>query len=176
MAVPMQAHAQLRLATAADHDAVDAAFGAFDLTRREGYVTFLRAHARALPAVEQALRAGPLPITLRPREPLLAADLAALGGAMPAPLPLRTPADAAEAFGMAYVVEGSRLGGSMIARTLPPAFPNAYLSARHENGEWRRLLGRIEDASGGDPRWIAAATEAARRTFALYAAAAAAPD
>jgi heme oxygenase len=176
MAVAMQAHAQLRLATAADHDAVDAAFGAFDLTRREDYVAFLRAHGRAVPAVEQALRDGPLPLTLRGREPLLAADLAALGSAMPVPLPLRAPADAAEAFGMAYVIEGSRLGGSMIARALPPTFPNAYLSARHENGEWRRLLGRIEEASGGDPAWIAAATAAARRTFALYAAAAAAAD
>ncbi len=83
----MSALAQLRAATRSDHEAVDAAFGRFDLTDPADYGCFLAAHARALPAVEAALAnvAGLPP--LRPRAPLLHADLAALSLPVPGPLP-----------------------------------------------------------------------------------------
>ena len=50
----MKPHVQLRAATAADHETVDNAFSTFDLSTADGYVRFLRAHARALPAIEDA--------------------------------------------------------------------------------------------------------------------------
>lgn len=169
----MEAVQQLRAATAADHDSVDAAFGGFDLADRADYGRFLTAHGRALPAVEAALRgAAGLP-ELRPRAPLIARDLAALGLAMPTPLPFSLAPSLATQFGAAYVIEGSRLGGGVLVRQVDPALPRAYLSATHLAGEWRAFLAGLERAAEG-PHWIAAAIMAASATFALYRAAASA--
>jgi len=168
----MSAHAQLRALTAKDHEWVDGAFGRFDLSDRSGYIAFLTAHARALPAVESAL-AGKVDPPLRPRADLLRRDLAELGVTMPEPLPFALPDDAASAFGAAYVIEGSRLGGGMLARTVPDGLPLAYLSATHLPGEWR-AFGQALDAAAqtGGPEWIDRCATTARRVFALYATAA----
>ncbi|WP_404712914.1 biliverdin-producing heme oxygenase [Sphingomonas sp. MMS24-J13] len=167
----MSALARLRAATKADHEAVDAAFGRFQLTDAAAYGAFLTAHARALPAVEAALAdiAGLPP--LRPRTPLIHADLAALGIPLPEPLPLPAPADHATAFGMAYVIDGSRLGGGMLARQVPADLPRAYLSATHLAGEWR-AFGQALDAAAEDAAWTARAITGAKRVFDLYAQAA----
>lgn len=159
----------LRAATAPDHDHVDAAFAGYDLAKRGDYVRFLMAHARALPAAEDALVIRTLP-TWRRRTPMLAADLTALGEAMPEPLPFTLPPGDAAALGALYVVEGSRLGGIMLARRVGDPLPSAYLGARHEQGEWRTLLAAIDDLVGEDG--IAEAVAGAHATFALYAAAA----
>jgi heme oxygenase len=169
----MSARAALRAATAAKHDAVDAAFRRFDLTDRASYGQFLTAHARALPAVEQALRSVPGLPAFEPRSRLLRDDLAALGLAMPAPPPLAPPESGAAAFGALYVIEGSRLGGAMLARQVPDGLPHAYLSATHAPGAWRdfgELLDRAAHAFG--PGWIDRAIVAAEATFDLYAEAA----
>ncbi|GAA0671222.1 heme oxygenase [Sphingomonas insulae] len=164
----------LRAATASDHDAVDAAFGSFALDDAAGYRRFLVAHGRALPTVEAMLdRAGDddLP-AWRPRSALLARDLAALGLAMPVPLALALT-DGPALWGALYVIEGSRLGGQLLARSVPAALPSAYLSARHLPGEWRALLAAIEArAAASDDAWRDAAVAGARATFALYARAA----
>jgi heme oxygenase len=172
-AVSMSARAALRSATAAKHDAVDAAFGRFDLTDPASYRRFLTAHARALPAVESALAACDSLPAFAPRTDLLRADLVALGIAMPDPLPLAPPESDAAAFGALYVIEGSRLGGAMLAKRVPKALPHAYLSATHQPGAWRAfgdVLDRAEKAGG--PGWIDRAIAAAEATFDLYAAAA----
>lgn len=166
---------QLRAATAGDHDAVDAAFGGFALDDADGYRRFLLAHARALPAVEMALTGAAddeLP-AFRPRTSALAGDLAALGEAVPAPLPFAATGDAAR-WGALYVIEGSRLGGQLLARSLPAGMPAAYLSARHLPGEWRTLLAALDArAAAADAVWRETAMAGARDTFALYARAAA---
>jgi heme oxygenase len=168
----MSALAALRAATRSSHDAVDAAFGRFDLAHRDDYARFLTAHARALPAVEAALStASGLP-PLRPRAGLLEADLTALGLPTPEPLSLDMPVDHATAFGMAYVIEGSRLGGAVLARQVPPELPRAYLSATHLSGEWR-AFGQAIDNAATDEAWTARAIAGARRVFDLYARAAA---
>lgn len=167
----MSAIQQLRAATAADHEAVDAAFARHDLTERDGYVAFLIAHARALPAVETALAGAAGPPTLRPRAALLASDLAGVGEAMPPPLDLTPPATPAEAWGMAYVVEGSRLGGAMLARGVPSDLPHAYLADAHLQGEWRGFTKAFDQALT-EPEEIAVALGSARRVFALYGSAA----
>ncbi|WP_235532886.1 hypothetical protein [Sphingomonas sp. Leaf412] len=147
---------------------MDAAFGGYDLSDEAGYRAFLIAHARALPAAERRMRTLPFARDLPARTPLLAADLAALGEAMPAPLPF-PDADEGAAWGTLYVVEGSRLGGAMLARAVPAGWPAAYLGAVHAPGQWRAIRAAI-DAADGDPDAMVAGALA---TFDLYARAAA---
>lgn len=169
----MSAAAQLRTATQPLHDRVDAAFGGFGLDDPDGYRLFLHAHALALPAVEAALAScGGLP-AWRERSTLLTADLADLGEAMPSPLPFGLTDDAA-AWGALYVSEGSRLGGAMLARSVPAGLPNRYLAAVHHPGEWRALRHAIDAAgANGGPTWLVAAEAGAAATFDLYRRAAA---
>lgn len=98
-----------------------------------------------------------------------------MGVVTPAPARLGwTHGDAAH-WGAAYVVEGSRLGGQVLARRVAPSLPCAYLSAAQPSGAWRVFLGAMDTAAvagGGD--WHQAALLSARRTFGLFAAAAAA--
>lgn len=168
MSAPRSAVAELRRATAASHDAVDAAFGAHDLSDRAAYRAFLLAHARALPAAEAAMAALDFAHTLSPRTPLLAADLAALGEPMPAPLPFAVEDDAAR-WGVLYVVEGSRLGGAMLAKQVPAGLPKAYLAAVHPSGQWRTIRTAIDAAAEGqDADWHVRMIDGALRTFGLY--------
>ncbi|WP_448663530.1 biliverdin-producing heme oxygenase [Sphingomonas sp. CJ20] len=140
----------LREATAAAHDRVDAAFGAFDLGDRAGYAAFLRAHADAIGPIEAALDAGDAARLFpdwpeRRRAGLLAEDLAMLGHrATPAPAPLPPLSDPAAIAGTLYVLEGSRLGGRFLARQLPADFPRAYLNADQRAEKWTQLLEHIE--------------------------------
>jgi len=159
--------ALLRASSAPDHDRVDALFGGYRLGEAESYARFLEAHARALPAAEAALAAAPDLPAWRTRAGLLAADLAALGRSVPAPLPFA--AEGAAAWGLLYVTEGSRLGGAMLARSVPPHLPSAYLSARHERGEWKRTLDALEArAAAADDAWRDEALAGARASFRLY--------
>jgi heme oxygenase len=165
--------ARLRARTAPAHDVVDAAFGAHDLTDRASYAAFLCAHARALPAAEAVLATHADLPAWRRRTDLLAADLGDLGEAFPAPLPFALPGRPGAAWGALYVIEGSRLGGLLLARGVADALPDRYLGAKHLPGEWRTLLAAI-DAAGlreGEP-WIDGAIAGAEACFALYAKAA----
>jgi heme oxygenase len=158
---------RLRAATASDHDAVDAGFGRYDLTDPNDYRAFLIAHAKALPAVEAWLAAIPGLAAFRSRGDALAADLAALDEAMPAPMAFDIPPTAAAGWGAMYVVEGSRLGGIMLSRSVPAGMPSAYLAAKHLSGEWRALLAAI-DAQPANEAWIEQAIAGAKAAFALY--------
>ena len=159
--------AALRAATAADHDRVDALFGGYDLADRESYARFLVAHARAVPAVETALAAfGRLPGGVA-RAPLLTEDLADLDVAPPSALAFALPDDAAAGWGALYVLEGSRLGGAMLARQVGAGLPGRYLGAGHGPGGWRAVLAGLEAAAEGSA-WLERAVAAARATFALY--------
>lgn len=169
---PVPCHLHLRLATRADHDAVDAAFGAFGFDTADAYRRFLTAHARILPIAERLIDPAALVPGWQPRTDRLAADLTALSAAMPAPIDLSPPADIAERWGALYVIEGSRLGGVMLARSVPEGLPTAYLSAAHPSGGWKRLLATLDAADDG-PAWRAAATRGAHAMFGAYARAAA---
>lgn len=165
----VSARAALRSATRAKHDRVDAAFGRFDLTDRFSYGRFLTAHARALPAVEAAIAACEAIPAFARRTELLARDLAEIGLSMPAPLALAPPESEAAAFGALYVIEGSRLGGAILARQVSDDLPRAYLSAIHPPGAWR-AFGEMLDRAGktGGPSWLDQAIAAAEATFDLY--------
>ncbi len=166
--------ARLRAATAASHDMVDAAFGHHDLTKAEDYSRFLIAHALALPAAERQFATMDGLPPWRSRTPLLLADLNDLGHIIPTPLAFSLPDMASAAWGALYVTEGSRLGGIMLARSVDAGLPTRYLGARHESGEWRRLLAAI-DAEGErqGQAWTDGAITGAEACFALYRHAAA---
>ncbi len=168
----MSAITLLRSATATAHERVDDAFGGYDLDHREGYRRFLLAHADALPGAE-AMAAAVWP-ALRRRTPLLAADLAALG--TPVDVAVTSTADTGpEAWGALYVVEGSRLGGGLLARRVGHGLPHAYLSAVHEPGEWRAIREAIDSAAADQgAAWGAAMIAGALAVFARYEKAASA--
>jgi heme oxygenase len=172
----LEVRAALRSGTAADHDRLDALFGGFRLDDDADYRAFLIAHAMALPAVEAALDDAGFAAELpdwpqRKRGEALAADLAALGDAMPAPLPVPTLDTSAARWGAAYVIEGSRLGGALLARSVADALPHAYLGTPQRPGAWRTFLDQL-DASVIGAQEIATATVAARMTFGLFETAA----
>jgi heme oxygenase len=171
--------AALRARTAAQHAALDEAFhGA--LTRPR-YVGFLRGSLAVLAELEPAL-ARWLPATVTPsRVERLRSDLHALG-ADPAvhPIPVAVPTGFAASLGAAYVIEGSTLGGMVLAGRfaaelgLAPDEATSYLrlrgrqTARH----WRGFLDELTraDATLDGPARRAACTAAAA-TFDAYAAA-----
>lgn len=168
-----QARFLLREATAGDHARVDAAFARYDLADRASYGRFLRAHARVLPALETAIAQAPVWSAWRPRAGLLVADLAELG--LPAPDLFPSPRmGTAARWGALYVLEGSRLGGAVLANSVSAALPRRYLSARHEAGAWPGFQAALDAAMAeGDARWLDDAIAAARTVFSLFERAAA---
>lgn len=172
---PGRARDALRAATRDAHEAVDATFGGFDLTEKGGYARFLRAHARVVPALEawlddhqpdalagwQAVRRGPA----------LIADLAALGESAPDPVPLNLPADIASVCGATYVLEGSRLGGAFLSRSVPDGLPKGYLGAPPQSALWRDFAAQL-DALLPDEAATDRAGETALAIFALFRSAA----
>lgn len=117
---PATLHARLRAATRDAHDIVDAHYSRYDLASPQGYRDFLTAHAAIMPRCEAVLDASGATTLLpdweaRRRTPALLADLAALDcTAPPHDFALKTLA-APETWGMLYVLEGSRLGGAVLA-------------------------------------------------------------
>lgn len=160
--------AWLRTATRPDHARVDAAFGHHDLATRTGYTAFLTAHARVLPAIEARLRPAELIPGWQGRAGALAEDLATLGTALPAPSPIAIPSGEAARWGALYVLEGSRLGGAVLTKSVPAAFPRAFLAATHAPGQWRALLARLDSLTLDRDATLAGA----RATFAAFVTAA----
>ncbi|MFC0283281.1 biliverdin-producing heme oxygenase [Camelimonas abortus] len=166
----------LRAATAADHARVDAGAARHDLSTRDGYRAFLLWQARVLPGFEalfDAAAGAPPDWPERRRAPALRADLAALGAAMPAPAPVPALEGPAARLGALYVLEGSRLGGLMLARTVRSAWPDAPLSFL-EHGATARLWPRFTawlDAHALSPAEQQAMTRGARAAFAAFLAA-----
>jgi heme oxygenase len=147
---------------------VDEAFGAFDLGCPRAYGLALSAHARCAPAVEAGLKGARVWSAWAERTPLLAADMAELGRAAPPPLELGAPLCAAGAWGAQYVMEGSKLGGKLLARRVAPGLPRRYLAAEGEPG-WPRFQAELQAAADhAGPGFIEAAVRAARRVFLMF--------
>ena len=145
---------------------MDAAFAGHDLADRDSYGAFLIAHARALLPLESALDGAALWPEWQPRGDLLRADLATLGLDVPPAMAVE-PGSVAARWGLLYVLEGSRLGGAMLARLVGAGLPVAYLAAAHRDGSWGRFGDAIESAAG-DADWRAAALDGAVRGFTLF--------
>jgi heme oxygenase (biliverdin-IX-beta and delta-forming) len=171
------ARTELREATRTDHDRVDAIFSRFDLTNLGAYGAFLSAQAAAFLPVEAALdAAGAIRLVAdwpeRRRGHLLEADLRALGRPVPERGHTECRLDgSADLLGALYVLEGSRLGGSLLKRQVPPAWPRRFLDAPQAAGAWRSLLILLDKWLDG-PEERRAAAAAARGVFGLFEAAA----
>jgi heme oxygenase (biliverdin-IX-beta and delta-forming) len=168
----LEVRAALRSGTAADHERLDALFGRFRLDQDGDYRAFLTAHAMALTSIEAALDAAGFAAELedwpqRKRADAIAADLAALGEPLPLPLPAPPVETPAARWGAAYVVEGSRLGGALLSRSVPETFPRAYLGTPQPPGAWRKFLEML-DKHLSLSQDVEAATKSARATFALF--------
>lgn len=77
------------------------------------------------------------------------------------------PGDIATVCGVTYVMEGSRMGGGLLARRVGPDLPAAYLGAPAQIALWRAFLDSLDThlTSAHD---IARAGEAANRIFDLF--------
>jgi heme oxygenase len=161
----------LRANTADFHDRVDRIFSTADLSERGGFSRFMTAQAAAHIPAEAALeRAGIAAVIAdwpaRRRTPALHRDLAALGIDPPLPVGELDFADTASLLGGAYVLEGSRLGGALLRRSVPPQFPADFL-ATGDSAAWRGFLATL-DQHLQTPADIAAATQAAGQVFMLF--------
>jgi len=149
--------ARLRSATAPLHERVDQAFSAFALERTEGYRRFLTAHAEVTVPLEQALEASGIETLLpdwrqRSRRQALLADLQDLGVRM-TPLPSADIFTPGWCWGAAYVMEGSRLGGRVLAKRVAQAHPNAPLRYLGQTTppSWTGFLQQLERNASGRP-------------------------
>lgn len=136
-------HARLKAATRHAHEVVDAHYSRFDLGSPHGYRDFLSAHAAVLPRCEAILHASGVSTMLldwdvRRRSDALYADLAATGTSAASGVCAVTPLAAPEAWGMLYVLEGSRLGGAVlagrVAKNSDPRCRAATAYLRHGHG------------------------------------------
>jgi heme oxygenase len=162
--------AKLRAATADDHRRTEESFAAFLTALPHSYGDFLQAHARAFPAIGRALSAGLDWPAWRQRWHDLESDLAAFDLDPPPALNITAAAGRAEALGMVYVLEGSRLGSSLLHRRIPAGLPAAYLRGGNDRTPWLLLLAQLETVGRPDQ---AAAIAGARTAFGAFRAAAA---
>lgn len=162
----------LRAATAGDHDLIDGLYSRFDLAQAAHYRAFLSAQADAFIPVEAAIDRVDLTGLLddwqqRRRSAELTADLLDLG-TQPEPATDIPVYSRAEALGAIYVLEGSRLGGRVLARSVPAGLPRRFLGAG-EPSLWRVLI-EVLDKNLVTEEQLSAATGAARAVFARFGA------
>jgi heme oxygenase len=166
----------LRAATADAHEALDRALSERPIGDVASYGRFLLMHAEALPTLEAALvrggfgRACPGWAATRRTDALLA-DLAGLG--LPVPRPRSAPpARGARAWGVAYVIEGARLGGRVLERRAraggePSVLANARFLSHRDALPWPRFVAALE-AALPTARDIDAAAGGAAEAFGMY--------
>lgn len=165
----MTAHLQLRRATASNHERVDRLFSRLDLSDDGDYRRFLAAQAAAHLPVEQAIEEAGAERLLpdwptRRRASQLRQDLGACD--VPLPEPVLTPALGSDAklLGAVYVLEGSRLGGAILKRSVGVHMPRAFLGAPHAAGAWKKLLAEL-DVRLHEPAQVEEASDIARQVF-----------
>lgn len=167
----ISARAALKAATQDCHERVDAVFSQAALNDRQTYGRFLAAQAAAQLPVEAALIAGDVARIvpdwpMRERGSLIRQDLADLGREVPPPagaLAFRSPA---EVLGGLYVLEGSRLGGQVLKRSVPEGFPSRFLGGVN-SAAWRSLLAMLDRTLTTAPLRNEAIASA-RSVFALF--------
>lgn len=139
---------RLRRETAAAHERVDALFGSCDFTTEQGYGFFLTAQSAAWETLRPMLDDGSLA-----RADALREDLERLNLPVPGPLDLVLPASAT--LGHRYVMEGSRLGSTVIMRDLATKAPEmaqkagAYLRESAKIDGWKQLSTKLQNNRDG---------------------------
>jgi len=168
----------LRAATADLHAKVDARFSGNFSGGAVGYSGFLAALASALVPLERALEEGGIERILpdwpeRRRAALVVADLEALDVAVPPSADPPPVTGEARQFGVAYVLEGSRLGGKLLLRRAladPDQRVRAatrYLSHGADRDLWPSFVKRLE-SSAAVSRAPDEAVTGARLAFSLF--------
>ncbi len=170
----MSARFALKAATAQAHEQLDQLMSTFDLRDRSGYAAFLSAQGRVFPAVEQGLDAGDAATIVpdwpqRRRADHLAADLDALGIEVE-PIADMTFDGPAAVLGALYVLEGSRLGGALLVRSVPDALPKSFLTPGNP-AAWRSFVTLLDERLSSDAD-LATATRAAHAVFNAFRASA----
>jgi heme oxygenase len=163
---PESARAFLRRETERLHGAVEAAFARFDLTSKAGLTSFLTAQSQAVSSIETELERRAIGTLVldwpeRRRAASLKADLARLG--VDASLATLHQAESptldtvGRQYGALYVLEGSRMGGRVlareVARSADPQVRSAttFLLHRLDGGEaWRNFVDSLDGL--GAPR------------------------
>lgn len=159
----------VRAATASDHRRTEESFAGALAALPASYGAYLQAHALAFPAVGRALSAGFDWQPWQDRWDDLQQDLRALGLDAPRAMPLNPAASAAEGLGMAYVLEGSRMGSAVLLKSIPEHLPAAYLRGGLALAPWRRLKDLLAAA---DPATSDAVIAGARKAFNAFSIAA----
>lgn len=162
----------LRAATEDIHRDLDNRLSILDLADKLDYRRFLRFHARTLPSIEAALAAAGIGELVDGwskgrRSALVEADLAALGEVMPPAARAPAVAGTAQLLGMAYVLEGSRLGGRVLRKRVASGLPASFLTGDGSLGSWPALVAAIERILDSEPL-VSEAKDAARRCFAWF--------
>jgi heme oxygenase (biliverdin-IX-beta and delta-forming) len=172
----------IREATRRSHARLDAALSSVDLCRSDDYARFLRGQAEALLPLETALERHGIHDILpdweqRRRTPAIEHDLSALDidiDPLPVPdLASRGRDCAADLLGIAYVLEGSRMGAriilSRVAETPDGAIIGATAFLRHGFGKrfWPTFLATLENdpQARGQPVRVSAAAQMAFGMF-----------
>jgi heme oxygenase len=159
----------LRDATSALHERIDRAFAGFDLFDAEGYSRFLSAHARAVPPLERVVKADNAWSGWRTRSDDLRRDLARMETRIPTALSPGSMQQAGGQWGVQYVLEGSKLGGQVLASRLPPGRPRRYLAGGFDAEGWRRFQQELDLAAhAGGTDWLETAIAGARAAFAVF--------
>ncbi|MBR0559012.1 biliverdin-producing heme oxygenase [Neokomagataea anthophila] len=161
---------ELRKACRTEHDGVDQVFSRFDLQDPEDYGAFLCAHARVVPVLERWLKTRVMAAGTVWRASALASDICALGHDMPSEIVWHPMERDGYAMGVHYVLEGSKLGGRVLAARVPVDLPQAYLSSGHQAGAWPQFLQTLRGAlTEGDGAYRADVLAGARQAFTLFA-------
>lgn len=165
--------AHIRDVTRDAHERLDSRMSALNLGARAGYETFLRTTAAALFPLEREIGAG-APLTdwpRRRRSGCLARDLSRLGLAAPAPLDPPPLDGNAQRLGALYVIEGSRLGGKMILKTVLESGDDDMIAATQylRHGETDRLFHSFLDAASEHLTGTADIEDAAAAATAVFA-------
>jgi heme oxygenase len=170
--------AALRAATADAHAEIDRKLGlSADMLTRARYGVFLRASIAVVAPLEARIACWlGVPPDGFCRTSALRADLKALGEQDAEPASVPSIRSLAEAMGAAYVVEGSAIGGALLAksvvRSLGEDAPRRYVALRGDKARRRGFVAALERWGAHAPaHGRIVACDSARATFAAYASA-----
>lgn len=140
---------------------------------RTSYGRFLLAQAAAHIPVEMALERGGIASIIpdwqrRRRAGQLRADLEEMELEPLSPIDEAAYHSEEALLGAAYVLEGSRLGGTLLKRSVPSAFPTRFLG-NADSAAWQSLL-RCLNEGLDTPSKRATAIVSARSVFELFEA------
>jgi heme oxygenase len=154
------------------HTSLDRFASQFDLATKAGLEDFLRFMWIGCSRVEDGLDTAGAGRLLpewprRRRSALLARDLGETNETVPLAVDF---ASDGEVWGGLYVLEGSRLGGRILARSTPLSGQSAFLSESDERSFWPQFLKRLQSADQGTNARADMAS-GARKAFAAFPAA-----